>query len=160
MTLVERFIEFDRWPISRKTAVTCGFLVLVHVFTDVVAEITYAFGPADLLDITLLRWIVWPIVGFLAIAFLLSFLVHRAGHEGGWTAWLLVVPYTLFLITLTYAFGPVSSPFIVALLLAGLLAVMTLGLRIGSLAVAFGLVLTMGRWRRFSPGGFRTPRSC
>jgi adenylate cyclase len=145
MTLVERFIEFDRWPVSRKTAVLSGFLFVVHLVTDVVSEITNAYAGPTVMDIAMLRWVVmWPIVGALGIAFLVSYAVDRQRKEGRWTAVLLIVPYMLFLVALSYVFGHVSSPFIAALFVSGLVVVMIFGLRIGTLAVFSGLLLTLG----------------
>ena len=45
MTFVERFIEFNDWPTSRKTALLSGLAILIHLFTNVVVDFFAAQLP-------------------------------------------------------------------------------------------------------------------
>jgi len=142
MTLVERFIEFDRWPASRKTAVLAAFMTAICGFSTAVMEISYT-DAGSIINVNLLRWMLWPNLVCLAIAFLVSLAVDRRGLEGHWTAWLVIVPYALFLAGVIYGFGAVSSPFLAVVAMVGLITMMIWGVRIGAAAILFGFVLLL-----------------
>ncbi len=143
MTLVERFIEFDRWPVSRKTAVAGAFAAALHGFGNVVIEIAGRRVPM-IIDMHTLRWILWPWFGCLATASIVGAVVNHRGAEGRWTIWTLNVPYVVFLIAILYAFGPGSTPLVAWLTMIGLIETMMFGLRIGGVTIACGFVLLMG----------------
>jgi class 3 adenylate cyclase len=140
MTLVERFIEFDRWPVSRKTAVISGFMMACHGVANLAGELTYDHYR-ELIDIPFFRSFTWGWFACVTLAFLASTVPARRGLEARWTAWLLIVPYALFLVGTVYAFGPMTSPFLAWLAMIGLIVVMIWGLKTGLRAIVIGFLL-------------------
>src|SRR5882672_8937130 len=64
MTLVERFIEFNDWPTSRKTALLSGLTIPAHLFANVVVDTLAAQRPW--INLPLVDLIVWPWLGSIA----------------------------------------------------------------------------------------------
>lgn len=138
MTLVERFIEINRWPTSRKTALLCAFagpsffggLLLIH------------FAPTGVGDPS----IVEPLFagGTLAMGFCLvvSWLADRAGHEGRWTAYLFVALYGGFSIIMIHGIGMWSTTISGVFPLGVLLVTLYFGRDVALFACVLGVSLT------------------
>jgi adenylate cyclase len=127
MTLVERFIEINGWSTSRKTALLAGLALPTHIINSLIAHAALARqADAALMD-------KGSVAGALALAicFIGSLFAIRAGKEGRWTAYLLVVLYGPFFAFLNYEFGSWSSPFISLSLLSIILIALYYGEQIG-----------------------------
>src|SRR5690349_2836193 len=88
MTLVERFIEINRWPTSRKTLLLSAF-----AFPGFIAGyllVHYLLGPTGIGDVEAVdRLFLWGSAA-MGCCLVASWLADRAGHQGRWTAYLFV----------------------------------------------------------------------
>lgn len=107
MTLVERFIEFNGWPTSRKTALICALGLAFHLLITCLTDIGYSRLPW--INLRLLNWILWPWISFIALAGLISWFVDTRRHRGEWTRFLLIVPYGAFTGAAICAFGVANT---------------------------------------------------
>lgn len=142
--LVDRFIEFNQWPTSRKTALLSGLVLIAHVVGSIAARLGFvASSNIDLprLDAFLMLW-----CAFVAVYFLLSLAVARSGHEGRWTAYGWVSGYSLFIAALFHLFGTMSSPHVLWYPAAISLWALYFDERVGlfSAVFLFGLVVGVG----------------
>lgn len=113
MGIVERFIDFTHWPVSRKIFLL-GFM---SVPATLVAAVMYtssntATTQSSVVDVGM----VVPICSVYFVAQILitvvSFFAYRAGHIARGMAYVYVFVNALFMATLTYLFGTMSSPFV------------------------------------------------
>jgi len=141
MTLVERFIEFNDWPTSRKTALLSGLAIPAHLFANVVTDILSA--QRHLIDRPLVDLIVWAWLGSIAFCFVVSFAVARRGFEGRWTAPLLILPYGFFMACLMFVFGMASTALSALYPLAILVVAVSYGPRHGVITLLYVLCMAV-----------------
>jgi adenylate cyclase len=106
MTLVERFIQFNSWPTSRKVASILGAVLPLHLLAWPAAH--FAFLPTHLIDVAMLDRFQGAWCALVAATSLVSTLAWRAGKQAPWTAYLLL-PYLAFVVWLIHLFGSGST---------------------------------------------------
>ena len=141
MTLVERFIEFNDWPTSRKTALLSGLAILAHLFANVVVDTLAAQRPW--INLPLVDLIMWPWLGSIAFCFVVSFAAARRGFEGRWTVYLLMVPYGFFMALLMFVFGTASTALSALYPLTILLVAVWYGPRLAAINFLYVLFLAV-----------------
>jgi hypothetical protein len=109
MTLVERFIEINGWPTSRKTVLLMAVTLPAHLIGWVVLTIS------DVDNQRVNMAIVHGVVAFGAFVVVLclacgAFCV-RAGKEGRWTGYLVAVLYGGYVFSVIQTAGNWSTPF-------------------------------------------------
>jgi len=113
MGIVERFIDFTHWPVSRKIFLL-GFMSVPATF---VALTMYTFSnvaatKSSVVDVGMLV----PVCSVYLVAQIvvtgLSYFAARAGHIARWIAYIYVFLNALFMAAITYLFGTMSSPFV------------------------------------------------
>lgn len=150
MTLVERFIELDRWPTARKTTLLAALATGFHLIGALGADLLLPMLPW--IDKAAFDHIFWPWIGCMAIAGLISQWVDCRGREGRWTVLLIIIPYGLFLIWIQYSFGIASSPLIAWFPMVTLLVIMWYGPKVGLTAMLYGIaVLSLGIYLQSLP---------
>lgn len=137
MTLVERFIDFSDWPASRKTALAAVGAGITHLFGVAVALL---LRPAAL-DLSVFVGVVLSGLILLVAIGTVSLVVYLRGHEGQWTAYVLVNFYAAFIVLFVVAMGGMTSPFMAFPLFLPLLIVVWYDPRTGLVNAAAYLVL-------------------
>ncbi|HSV38287.1 MAG TPA: hypothetical protein VLI04_05955, partial [Nocardioidaceae bacterium] len=129
MALVQRFMELDNWPASRKVAL---LMVLVAPAQLVMSAIVYTTSSAsDILDRELFgRWMVLGVVCLL-VPLILSLVAVRAGAEGRWLPYLLPLLYGTWITLGMYGFGLWSTWFAMAYPLVVMIWAIWLGGAVG-----------------------------
>jgi class 3 adenylate cyclase len=151
MSLVERFIELDRWPTARKTTLLAALATGFHLIGALGADLMLPLLPW--IDKAGFDRILWPWIGCMAIAGLISHMIDRRGHEGRWSSMLIIIPYGLLLIWLQYSFGVASSPLIAWFPMVVLLVTVWYGPKAGIAAMLHGTaVLSLGIYVQSLPG--------
>lgn len=108
MTLVDRFIAFDRWPTSRKTALLCALGLPAQFLAWLACHLSLMHLPG--LRLELMDACFAACSSALAFCGLCSLLAARAGQEGRWTAYLLVLVYGDTLLIAQYLYGTWNTP--------------------------------------------------
>ena len=145
MTLVERFIEINDWPASRKTALLCVASGLMHTVTWTTGRRAAAkAGIADVatFDQLMSAWMLL-IVALLA----LSLLCIRLRREGAWLPYLMVFSFGGWMTALISMSGLWTSPTFAMLPLAVITVTLYYGdHRVGNFALALSLLAIAGLW--------------
>lgn len=113
MTLVERFIDFQEWPTSRKTALAALGASVGQLWIIGVALLIRA--PAVDLPV-LVAILVGNLLLVAAIAGI-SWRVYRHGKDGRWTAYALLYPFATAVLAAIFAFGVYTTPFLALILI-------------------------------------------
>ncbi len=140
MTLVERFIDFGDWPASRKTALAAVGAGLTHLLG--IACVLLLQPPG--LDVSMFIRI--ALSGFVLAGAIgaVSQLVYRRGHDGRWTAYVLVNLYAVWVVLFVVALGGITSPFMAFPLLLPLLIALWFDPRAGVVSIVwYGLLLVV-----------------
>lgn len=137
MTLVERFIDFDRWTTSRKTALLMGIALPAQILFSLIARVVLdstSVVDTDMLDVALLLGVA------VVLACLFSgLLVTRAGREGRWTAYAVVAGYGSWLGSVMVMFGPWSTALLAWIPLVVVLVSLWYDARIGWAAFTYSI---------------------
>ena len=139
MTLVERFIEFNQWPTSRKSALLYGLALPAHVLFTIVGYFT--LSDMHWVDRDLVVHVYWYWNAQILASFLISLVAAMRGVEGRWTIWLNVIPYGLFILISVAMFGMATSAFSVWFPSIIVLVMVWYDLRAGFYAFMYGLFL-------------------
>lgn len=144
MTLVERFIEISRWPLSRKALLWGGaFLLPMHLLTWWVLRT--GNSRLDLVDVRLLDRVLATGVGIVLWGALqtLPYVLGR-WREGSAVFWILaglnLAAYCTFIVALTYLFGSVTSPSVAFVPVVALFIMVFYDLRLGWFALGWMLL--------------------
>ena len=108
LRLVERFLQFNSWPASRKTALLTGPVLGAHLLGSAIAHLGYdASANIDLpgLDRFLALW-----SAAVAAFFVISGTMVVLGREGRWLPYAWVVVYSAFIAAMFHLFGTMSTP--------------------------------------------------
>lgn len=142
--IVDRFIQFNEWPTSRKTALLSGLVLIAHIVGSTAAHL--GFHVSSNIDLPRLDRFLMVWCGFVAVYFLISVLVMRSGREGRWTAYGWVSIYSIFIAMLFHLFGTMSSPHVLWYPAAISLWALYFDERVGlfSAVFLFGLVVGVG----------------
>jgi adenylate cyclase len=108
LRLVERFLQFNAWPASRKMMLLTGPVLGAHLLGSAIASIGYeASANIDLpmLDRFLVLWSV-----AVAAFFVLSAGLVMLRREAPWLPYAWVSVYSLFIVALFHLFGTMSTP--------------------------------------------------
>ena len=139
-TLVDRFVEFNRWPSSRKTVLLMAIALPVHLLFALV-------GHLGLLSNVIDRHVVTPIldagVGVVLICMTAGWIAVRKAQEGRWTANLLILAYGIWVLILIVGLGVYITPFLAYPFLLPLLLAMWYDMQTGLVAVIFGIVASV-----------------
>ncbi|HJR90047.1 MAG TPA: hypothetical protein VJ782_07840, partial [Aeromicrobium sp.] len=119
MTLVERFIDFGDWPASRKMALSTVGAGITHVFG---VGLVLLVRPAAV-DVSAFVGLMLGGLLLLVVIGVVAQVVYMRGHEGRWTAYLLLNLYAAYVVVFVVAMGGMSSPFMAFPLFLPLLAV-------------------------------------
>lgn len=140
MTLVERFIEFDRWPVCRKTALLCGIGLLLQVPNAFLVSAL----PARLawLDGTFAFSLAWGLVAALILPLILSLLAMWRGWQGRWTAPVLILPYGFLIAVAVWGWGGISTSMASMVPTLVLLVALWYGVGWGAWTLLYALCLT------------------
>lgn len=108
LRLVERFLQFNAWPASHKTALLTGPVLVAHLIGSTIAHVGYdASANIDLagLDRFLALW-----SAVVAAFFVLSGAMVLLSREGRWLPYAWVGVYSLFIAAMFHLFGTMSTP--------------------------------------------------
>lgn len=145
MKLVERFIEINDWPISRKTALLCIGSILMHTQTCIFghrAAIKAGLVNVELFDLVMGAWMV-PVFIILA----LSLLCVRLKKEGTWLAYLMIISFGAWMAVFISLSGAWNSPVFAMLPLAVITVTLFYGdLRIGCFALILSVTVIASFW--------------
>ncbi|HSV37661.1 MAG TPA: adenylate/guanylate cyclase domain-containing protein [Nocardioidaceae bacterium] len=129
MALVQRFMELDDWPASRKVVLLMEIVLPAQAVMSVIVYATSA--ASDILDRELFgRWILLGVV-VLVVPLILSLLAVRAGAEGRWLPYLLPLLYGTWITLGMYGFGLWSTWFACAYPLVVMIWAIWLGGAVG-----------------------------
>lgn len=109
-SLVDRYLEFRHWPTSRKTALLMGIAFAAQIPLTVAAVLL--MDRSDLIGDYRIGRIGGIGVAICALITAVGWLLDRAGREGKWTAYLVVLLYGGWLLWLLGDFGLWVTPLI------------------------------------------------
>jgi class 3 adenylate cyclase len=137
--LVDRYIDLDTWPTSRKTAFLTGYWLPFQLIFSAICYLGVSGVPglvkARVLGIYLVAW-----AAAVALLFVASLATTRLGREGRWTVHVLILVYGGFIIGFIHLFGITNSPFLVFYFASPVMVLLVYDVRVGALAVAFGTI--------------------
>ncbi|MGH8694833.1 MAG: adenylate/guanylate cyclase domain-containing protein, partial [Burkholderiales bacterium] len=107
MTLVERFIEFNHWPTSRKVAFISGLILPFHFLGWAVVH--FSFAQLSIINVLTLDRLMAVWTGLVVLCFLVSLPLALTGKEARWTAYLFALPYITVTVALIYLLGSAST---------------------------------------------------
>ena len=137
--LVERFAEIDGWTVARKTALLSGSGAALQLVSGTVLVLCMnAWGGVHTGRLALVM--VAGVAVQLAICGA-SLMTYRAGREGLWTAYLMILGSGIWISAFVQSMGSWSTPFFSYYPLAVLMVALYYGERIGW--AAFGLGAAM-----------------
>ncbi len=138
MTLVERFIEFNGWPTSRKTVLLSGIVLPFHLLA--MLSVHFVLPHAAMLDIALLDQTLAGGAIALVVVLVTSLMAVRAGKEARWTAYLLTLLYGGFVFYVIQQTGSWSAPVFALYPMSVLVVTVFFGERVGWFGFWYGLV--------------------
>jgi len=141
MTLVERFIEFNGWPASRKTFLLAAIGLPAHVTTVIAAHAV--FQQAGVLDLHKFDQVIIFGAAVFFFCLLAGLIGWRAQREWRWTAYAAVVGYGGFVTALLHIFGTWSTPQVAMWPLTVAFYTIWYDIRVGWVAVIYGLFLAV-----------------
>ena len=156
MSLVERFIEIQGWPTSRKVALASGYVFALTLINFGLGALV--LEPAHWIDQTF--WLSAG-AGFLALSAVMvvvGWRVSRSG-DGRWTLFAYGIPYGGLLGYFLWGIGPLTNAFFVLAPLSAVVVIVLFGDFMGRLAslvvivasaVAIGLIAA--GWFDYAPG--------
>jgi class 3 adenylate cyclase len=109
-TLVDYFMQISDWPVSRKTALLAVFAALGVAISAV--PVLTAYADASLVDVHTVKLIVIAVCSALCLWSLVCLAAERAGRPAPWTAYVFILIYGGFEITLIQGAGLASTPFV------------------------------------------------
>jgi adenylate cyclase len=141
MTVVERLVEINDWPVCRKLILVDVLFLPAHLIAVAIARAN--FVSSGTVDVQLLD----AAYGLGSIGFFASLWIGlraaRAGREGRWGAYLLVVMFGTYLVAAMQMLGTWTSSSIVLLPVAVMTAFVVFGNAIGGFAFVFSLTLLL-----------------
>ena len=141
MTLVERFIDFTDWPMSRKSALLGAIMAPAFLYILVLLLLAQppAFDVAMLADLILIAAVIGSAIGAM------SWIAYRRGKEGRWTGYAYIFIFQPWAAVLIVALGGFTSPFVVFPLFFPFFTVLWWGVRMGVVSAGcIFAVLTAG----------------
>ena len=154
MSLVERFIEIQGWPTSRKVALASGYTAALSVLNFGLGVLLL---PRDWIDMGF-----WMTVGtaFLTLSVattVLAWWVSRSS-EGRWTLAVYGIPYTVLILYFLWSIGPLTNAFFVLAPLSAVVAIVLFDDFMGRLSswvvivgTAAGIVIVAADWFDYAP---------
>ncbi|MGH8530921.1 MAG: adenylate/guanylate cyclase domain-containing protein [Nevskiales bacterium] len=140
MTLVERFIEFDRWPVSRKTALLSGIALLFQLgMTSLVTQLNTRVAW---IDSAVLNAVAWTFTVVLGVSLVLSLIAVWRGWEGRWTAAFLIIGYGFVTAVFLWGLGTTTTSMTMTFPLLILLMTLWYGPIYGFWSLIYGVCLT------------------
>ncbi len=143
MTFVERFIEFNSWPTSRKSALLMAMALPPHLLF----ALPFHLGlHSDVLREDVMRWVLDA--GAIAVfaCLIACGIAARRGREGRWTAYLIIALYGPWTFVLLWALGFYVTPFLAYPFLLPLLLGLWFDMRIGWASIVVGTVASLVAW--------------
>jgi class 3 adenylate cyclase len=136
--LIDRFIEIPRWPTSRKTALAVVVALVAHVGLTALA-IPQLARMGNVFHVEMItRHLVWWCIA-LALVLLIAVVTSARGREGGWTVYVLIGVYGIFLTRFLGMFGMVST----ALVALSPIVVLFVGIFFGAIPGAVAALYTI-----------------
>ncbi len=137
MTIVERFIEVNNWPTSRKTALLSGLILPAHLAGWLIAR--FAFAADGVVKLVVFDQVFAAGAVVLSFMFTVSLVATWRGAEGRWTAYLFTTLYGAFIAALVVVFGLWSTPQVAWYPVAVVLIALYFDARIGWFGFIYGL---------------------
>jgi class 3 adenylate cyclase len=141
--LVDRFIEFGSWTTSRKTTLLLAVALPPHL---VFAALFHLGLESDVLEERVLSRVLDLAVVVVLACLLIAAITARSGRDGRWTAYLLMGAYGTWVSVLLVAVGVYVTPFLAYPFMLPLLLGMWFDARVGVIACAFGIVVSVLVW--------------
>ncbi len=136
MGVVERFIEFNALPTSRKT-----FLLMAAAFPlHLLAAVVLHFMDSAVLDESVIQPTLDAGVGVTLACMLAGALAMRRPGDGRWTVYFMVTVYMVWATTLLVTLGVYATPFLAYAFLLPLLVGLWFDERIGWITTAAAIV--------------------
>lgn len=152
MTTVERFIEFNSWPTARKTMLLMGIALPAHVLISGIVSYALRYDPG-ILQTEWLNVLLLAAIGVTALCLGFGWVAEKLGHDGRWTAYLVIVLYGGWVAVFITSMGVWSSLLTAWAPLMVVLVALWYDERIGRLACIFFLaVVALECWLHF--GGY------
>jgi adenylate cyclase len=155
MSLVERFIEIQGWPTSRKLALVSAYVFGLSLVNFGLG--TLVLEPAEWID---QRFWLSVGVGFLTLSAVMAALgwwVSRS-HEGRWTLLVYGIPYAGLLLYFLWGIGPLTNAFFVLAPLSAIVVIVLFDDFMGRLASVVvivastvGIVVMAAGWSDYAP---------
>jgi adenylate cyclase len=155
--LVDRFIEFDSWSVSRKTAVLNGVVIAPLLLVGLVVG-QLLLAPLDWVEMAwydgiLGAWLFWE-----ALVGSTAWWLASRGREGRWIFYVNAVVYTGLAVLFIYAFGYSSAAALVVFPGSVLVVMVVYDDRIsrftalaGSAVMVLGFAVTATGWLPYAP---------
>jgi class 3 adenylate cyclase len=141
MTLVERFIEFNGWSITRKMALGYAVLAVWHLSAWIVA---YFASKAALVDAHLALWSLGLLTGYVVAVFLASVAFVRVGWDfSRGFAYVIWAGYAALVSVMIYLYGSASSPLAFMVVACVSVATVFFDVRVGVVCAGTMLLLLM-----------------
>ncbi|HSV40188.1 MAG TPA: adenylate/guanylate cyclase domain-containing protein [Nocardioidaceae bacterium] len=134
MSLVERFIEVQGWRTSRRVAAVSAFVAVVALTNGLVGHVMFA--PLPWVDLTYWDTMFLLFVGHSVSTALIALALDRRGLDGGWSFYLLALPFAVLMGAFVWGFGSVSTGLLVLLPLSLLTAMVFFDDRHGRISAA------------------------
>ena len=109
MTLVERFIEVNAWPTSRKTVLLMAITLPAHLLGWTVLYAAHVDNKV--VDMRIVHSVVAAGAAVLVICMLAGAVSAWRGREGRWTGYLVSLLYGAYVIAVIQTAGNWSTPF-------------------------------------------------
>ncbi len=153
MTLVERFIEVNAWPTSRKTVLLMAITLPAHL---VGWAVLYAAHVDDkVVDMRIVHSVVAAGAAVLVICLLAGALSVWRGHEGRWTGYLVSLLYGAYVIAVIQTAGNWSTPFFAWYPIGVIVLTLWFDERIGVFTFVLGMfwlcLIAVLQWRGLLP---------
>lgn len=139
MTLIERFIEFNSWTTSRKTALLMAIALIFHIAASPIVRV--AASAAGIVRMRLLDVALISAVLVVMVCLAAALAATKAGKEGRWTAYLVVVLYGGWVGAFVTAMGVWSTPLLAWVPIIVILVALWYDEVIGWAAFAYSLLL-------------------
>jgi class 3 adenylate cyclase len=139
MRLVDRFIEIQSWPTSRKSVLLSGLLLAGTVLNWLITHVTLANSP--LVDTGLLDRIYAVGTFVFALSLIASRVAVWAKKEGRWIPYGTVMLFGIYGAGLLYSLGMWSTSFFAVVPIAGILMALYFGESVGWFTFLGSLIL-------------------
>lgn len=141
MTMVDRFIELQSLPTSRKVALLTFFTTVLTIFNFSMSHVLLA--PLPWVDVNYVDRVSLIALGHQLVVGAIAWEVSRRGYEGRWTFYALALPLLGWLSALIWGFGSISTAMLIFVPLSVVNAAVLFDDRLGRVAAGLATLATL-----------------